>query len=448
MQIRIKRGLDLRFVGEPDQTIEAGPAVSRVAVLGTDYLGLKPAMLVQVGDNVRLGQPLFSDKRFPAVHYTAPGAGEVVDIVRGARRRLQAVIIRLEGDAEETFSEYPREALGGLDRDVVRDNLLRSGLWTALRTRPYSKVPDPSATADSVFVTAIDTAPLAANPAVVVAAAGADFNDGLTVLSRLTDGKVYVCTATDFSAELPPGEAFQRADFSGPHPAGLVGTHIHHLHPVNQARSVWHLNYQDVIAVGRLFTTGRLDTSRVIALGGPLVNEPRLLRTRLGASTEDLVRDQVQRVDSRVISGSPLAGHRATDWAAFLGRFHLQLSVLAEGREREFLGWIRPGGEKFSLTRSFMTALQPKRRFAFHTSQYGSPRAMVPIGVYERVMPLDILPTPLLRALLVRDTELAQKLGCLELDEDDLALCTFVCPSKYEYGPVLRANLDIIEREG
>jgi Na+-transporting NADH:ubiquinone oxidoreductase subunit A len=448
MQIRIKRGLDLPCAGEPEQNIDDGPAISKVAALGTDYLGLKPTMHVQVGDRVRLGQVLFTDKRHPEVKYTAPGAGEIVDIVRGARRVLQSVIIKLEGDEQETFGEYARADLAGLDRAVVRDNLLNSGLWTALRTRPYSKVPDPAATPDALFVTAVDTAPLAANPALVVAAANDDFNDGLATLSRLTDGKVYVCTATDFAAQLPRDDAFQRVDFSGPHPAGLVGTHIHHLHPVSQQRSVWHLNYQDVIAVGRLFTTGRLDPTRILALGGPLVHQPRLLRTRLGASTEDLVRDQVQHIDSRVISGSPLAGHRATDWAAYVGRYHLQISVLAEGRTREFLGWVKPWGEKFSLTRTLTTAWKSGRRFAFHTSQYGSPRAMVPIGVYELVMPLDMLATPLLRALLVQDTELAQKLGCLELDEDDLALCTFVCPSKYEYGPALRSNLDIIEREG
>jgi Na+-transporting NADH:ubiquinone oxidoreductase subunit A len=448
MHIRIKRGLYLPCAGEPEQSIDDGPAISKVAVLGTDYLGLKPTMHVQVGDRVALGQVLFTDKRHPDVNYTAPGAGEIVDIVRGARRVLQSVIIRLEGDAQETFGEYTRAALADLDPAAVRDNLLNSGLWTAFRTRPYSKVPDPATTPEAIFVTAIDTAPLAADPACVLATAQPDFDDGLVVLSRLTQGQVYVCTAPECDLQLSAGDRIQRVDFSGPHPAGLVGTHIHHLHPVSQQRHVWHLNYQDVIAVGRLFTTGRLDTTRIIALGGPLVHEPRLLRTRLGASTEDLVRDQVQRIDSRVISGSPLGGHRATDWAAYLGRYHLQVSVLAEGRAREFLGWMKPWGEKFSLTRTLTTAWQSRRRFAFHTSQNGSPRAMVPIGVYELVMPLDILATPLLRALLVEDTELAQKLGCLELDEDDLALCTFVCPSKYEYGPALRSNLDIIEREG
>ncbi len=448
MQITTRRGLDLPFTGTPQQVIDAGPEVSKVALLGGDYVGLKPTMQVQVGDRVKLGQPLFSDKRFADVHYTSPGAGEVVDIARGARRALQAVIVRLEGDEEEAFEAFERAALDGLTREQVQGNLLRSGLWTALRTRPYSKVPDPASTPDAVFVTAIDTNPLAAAPAVVLEQAGEAFADGLRVLRRLGEGPLFVCVAPGHEPQLPAIDDCRVATFDGPHPAGLVGTHIHHLFPVGAKRSVWHLNYQDAIAIGRLFTSGRLDPTRVISLGGPLVHRPRLITTRLGANTEDLVRGEVDDVDSRVISGSPLSGHRATDWAAYLGRFHLSVSVLAEGRQREFLGWIKPWGEKYSLTRAFLSSLRPGTRFAFNTSQNGSPRAMVPIGVYERVMPLDVLPTQLLRALLVRDTDLAQRLGCLELDEEDLALCTFVCPSKYEYGPVLRANLDQIEKEG
>lgn len=451
MRIRIRRGLDLPIQGEPEQVVEPARPVASVAVLGRDYLDLRPSMQVQEGDRVRLGQPLFSDRRRPGVTVTSPGAGVVTTVRRGARRVLQSVIITLEGDEEDTFRHWTPGELPALDRDLVVENLTRSGLWCALRTRPWSKVPDPAATPHAVFITAMDTNPLAPDPAVVIGAAPEDFANGVAVLSRLTSGGTFVCKAED--VELPVPEAVPSlvvAEFSGPHPAGLVGTHIHNLYPVSADRVVWHLGYQDVIAIGRLFTTGRLDTSRVISLGGPPVKRPRLLRTRLGAHIEPLVAGEIQDgFECRVLSGSLWSGYRAVDWSAFLGRYHQQITVLAEGRKREFIGWLRPGGEKVSVTRAFFSSFSSSaRRFALTTSQNGSPRAMVPIGSYERVMPLEILPTQLLRALVVGDTDEAQRLGALELDEEDLALCTFVCPGKYDYGPVLRERLDQIEREG
>jgi Na+-transporting NADH:ubiquinone oxidoreductase subunit A len=451
MRIRIRRGLDLPIQGEPEQVVEAARSVASVAVLGRDYLDLRPSMQVQEGDRVRLGQPLFSDRRRPGVIVTSPGAGVVTTVRRGARRVLQSVIITLEGDEEDTFRHWTPGELPALDRDLVVENLTRSGLWCALRTRPWSKVPDPAATPHAVFINAMDTNPLAPDPAVVIGAAPEDFANGVAVLSRLTSGATFVCKAE--GVELPVPEAVPSllvAEFSGPHPAGLVGTHIHNLYPVSADRVVWHLGYQDVIAIGRLFTTGRLDTSRVISLGGPPVKRPRLLRTRLGAHIEPLVAGEIQDgFECRVLSGSLWSGYRAVDWSAFLGRYHQQITVLAEGRQREFIGWLRPGGEKVSVTRAFFSSFSSSaRRFALTTSQNGSPRAMVPIGSYERVMPLEILPTQLLRALVVGDTDEAQRLGALELDEEDLALCTFVCPGKYDYGPVLRERLDQIEREG
>jgi Na+-transporting NADH:ubiquinone oxidoreductase subunit A len=295
----------------------------------------------------------------------------------------------------------------------------------------------------------MDSNPLVARAEVVIDDYPQDFVNGLGVLSRLTDGKVFVCKYP--GAEIPSNGADSTvvAEFTGPHPAGLVGTHIHFLHPVSAKRTVWHVNYQDVIAIGKLFTEGRIWMDRVIALAGPMVRKPRLIRTRVGANTEDLVKDQLLPGEARVISGSILSGHRAAGWARFLGRYHTQLSIIAEDRERRFMGWIAPGAEKFSFVNVFVSSFARKtKKFLLTTSQNGSPRAMVPAGIYEQVMPLDILPTQLLRSLVVEDTDMAQKLGCLELDEEDLALCTFVCPSKYEYGPILRANLTQIEKEG
>ena len=329
----------------------------------------------------------------------------------------------------------------------IKSRLLESGLWTALRTRPFSKVPKPDGVPTGIFVNAMDTNPLAANPQTIVGPRRDDFLNGLTTLGNLTDGSVYVCTSPDSHIPVPDHAQFVHSEFAGPHPSGLVGTHIHFLFPVGADRSVWHLDYQDVLAIGRLFVEGRLCTERVVALGGPMVKRPRLLRTRLGASTKDLVENELTEGPARVISGSVLAGNRTADWGAYLGRYHRQISVLAEGGEREFFGWLWPGGKKYSATRAYAGHLL-RKSFGLTTLQNGSPRAMVPIGNFERVMPLDILPAPLLKALLVRDTDTAQALGCLELDEEDLALFSFVCSGKYEYGQFLRETLTEIERHG
>lgn len=448
MRISIKKGLDLPLQGAPAQTLADGARIRSVAALGTDVHGLRPSMAVSVGERVRLGQPLFVDKRNPDVPFTAPGSGEIVAIHRGARRALQSVVIRLDGDDAETFPSATGDRLATLGRDAVRDNLVESGLWTAFRTRPMSRIPKPGEKPAALFVTAIDTNPLAADPAVVIGEAATAFADGLNAIAQLTDGHVYLCTAPDSGIDCPAIGQFRHAEFTGPHPAGLVGTHIHFLEPVGAKKTVWHLGYQDVIAIGELFTNGRLPVRRVIALGGPMVREPRLLRTRVGASTADLLIGEVGAGPLRVIAGSVLSGHRASGPLAWLGRYHNQLSVLAEGGDREFLAWAKPGRHKYSVERAFAGRLFGRREFRMTTTQNGSPRAMVSIGTFEKIMPLDILPTPLLKALLVEDTERAKALGCLELDEEDLALCSFACNGKYEYGPYLRMNLDEIEANG
>lgn len=434
------------IVGAPTQRIEAGRPVRSVAVIGFDYPTMKPTMAVQVGDRVKLGQILFSDKKSEGVHYTAPGAGVVSAVHRGEKRVLQSVVIDLEGDDEITFASYSSDQLEGLSSEQVRENLQQSGLWTALRTRPFSKVPAVDAVPNSIFVTAIDTHPLAADPAVIIAEQAEAFEAGLKVLGNLA--KVFLCKAPDASL---PGESLAKVQveaFSGPHPAGLAGTHIHFLDPVSASKSVWTIGYQDVIAVGKLFTSGRLWVERVVALGGPVVENPRLVRTRLGANLDELTAGELQPGANRVVSGSLLGGRTAHGAFAYLGRYHQQVSCLREGKEREMLHYMRAGVEKHSILNIYISKLMGGKKFAFSTSTNGSPRAMVPVGNYEEVMPLDVLPTQLLRALIVGDTEVAQKLGCLELDEEDLALCSYVCAGKYEYGPILRDNLTRIEKEG
>ena len=448
MQFTIKKGLDLPITGKPEQNISDGNSVKSVALLGGDYVGLKPKMMVAEGDKVKLGQVLFSDKKNPGVNFTSPGAGVVKAINRGEKRALLSLVIELKGNEQEKFASYKEADLANLTAEQVKENLLASGLWTSFVTRPYGKVPATDIAPSSIFVTAIDTRPLAADPSVVIKERATDFNNGLSVISKLSAGKTYLCKAK--GADIPSHSATQVAEFAGPHPAGLPSTHIHLIDPVNINKFVWHIDYQAVIAIGALFTSGKLNVERVVSLAGPTVKNPRLVRTRVGANLEELVAGELQDVESRVISGSVLYGHAATGPMAYLGANCLQVSALKEGRERELFGWIVPGKNKYSAMNVYVSSKDRAtgREFPLTTDKNGSNRAIVPVGVYESVMPLDILSTPLLKSIVVGDSDQAQLLGCLELDEEDMSLFTFVDPGKHDFAPVLRANLTKIEKEG
>jgi NADH:ubiquinone oxidoreductase, Na(+)-translocating, A subunit len=445
--ITIKKGLDIPIAGTPTQVISDGPAIKKVALLGEEYVGMRPTMHVRVGDVVKKGQVVFEDKKNPGVKFTAPAAGKVVEVNRGAKRVLQSVVIEVDGNEQVTFNKYEASQLASLDRQAVVDQLVESGMWTALRTRPFSRSPAIDAEPEAVFVNAMDTNPLAADPKVIIDEQKEAFVAGLDVVSRLTDKSVFVCKA---DVELPTSKQpnVEQHVFAGPHPAGLVGTHIHHLRSVDMDKQVWHLNYQDVIAFGHLFLAGEIHTDRVVSIAGPMVSQPRLIRTQLGANLDELVDGELMAGESRVISGSVLSGTKATGPHAYLGRFHMQVSVLREGNEKELFGWLAPGKNRFSVTRAYLGHLFKGQLFNLTTSTNGSDRSMVPIGNYERVMPLDIEPTMLLRDICAGDTDSMQQLGALELDPEDLALCTFVCPGKYEFGPMLRESLEKIEKEG
>lgn len=442
--IKINRGLDLPISGAPEQAVGEGNKARSVAVVGFDYIGMKPTMEVQVGDKVKTGQVIFTDKKTEGVVFTAPATGTVAAINRGDKRVFQSLVIDIEDEEFESFDQY--SDLSAVTREQAVDNLVKSGQWTAFTTRPFSRVPSPSAHANAIFVNAMDTRPLAADPAVIVAEQSAAFQGGLTILNALCD-KVYVAKAP--GAAIDTGSAkVVTEEFAGPHPAGLPGTHMHYLDPVSANKVAWTVGYQDVIAIGKLFSEGKLYTERVISLAGPQIEKPRLVRTRLGANLDELTAGAMKPGNNRVVSGSVLGGRTAQSSVAYLGRYHQQVSVLKEGDEREFMGWMSPGVNKHSNLGIYLSQFSKSKLFDFTTTTNGSERAMVPVGSYENVMPLDILPTQLLRSLVVGDTQMAQQLGCLELDEDDLALCSYVCSGKYEYGPILRDNLTRIEKEG
>ena len=444
MFYKIKKGLDIPLRGQPDERIDVANSVKQVGVLGGDYVGLKPTMLVKEGDVVKQGTPLFEDKKNPGVIVTSPAAGTVSAINRGAKRVLISVVIDVAGNDAESFAT---DDLNSISQAQVRDLLTKSGVWSSFRTRPYGKVPAIDSTPNSIFVNAMDTNPLAVDPSLIINERAGDFAAGVSVLSKF-EVPVYVCQADD--AQLPDlnGNGVQVAKFKGKHPAGLSSTHVHSIDPVNGTKIVWTLGYQDVIAIGSLAKTGNIDVSRYVALAGQFVNSPRVFSSRLGANIAELLNGKVSDGKKRIISGSVLNGHTAEGPSGFLGRYDNQISVIEENDDREFMGWIAPGAKKFSALNVFVSSLFKPKNYNITTSQNGSPRAVVPIGVYEKVMPLDILPTPLLKALLVKDTDAAQQLGCLELVEEDLALCSFVDPGKHDFGPVLRSTLTQIEREG
>lgn len=446
--VHIKKGLDVPVSGEPVQTISLALATKTVAITGPNFNGMKPSMLVSVGDVVKIGQPLFTCKKTEGVVYTSPAGGKVLEINRGAKRAFQTIVIEIAQTEEvQDFANFKNIEPKDLTRENVSSLMIESGMWTAFRTRPFSKVPEIDSTPKSIFVTAMDTNPLCADPQIIISENQNDFKNGIKILTRLTDGKVHVVKARGSNIETPNCDDVAVHEFSGVHPAGNVGTHIHFIDPVHANKTVWHIGYQDVIAVGKLFSTGKLWTERVVALAGPQVKNPKLIKTRIGANLHEITHGENKEGENRIISGSLLNGTHSVAPFSFLGRYDNQITVLKEGRERDFLGWQMPGLKKFSVTRAFVGKIFIKK-FDLHTNQHGSYRAMVPIGNYEKVMPLDMLPTQLIRSLLTRDTDLAQQLGCLELDEEDLALCTFASVGKKDFGPVLRENLTIIEKEG
>jgi len=446
--IKIKRGLDIPLAGAPSGEVDAAVTTRAAGLLGADYHGMKPTMAVQVGDIVKRGDLLFTDKKCEGVRYTSPAGGRVSAINRGAKRAFQSVVVEIDGDEAASFDQYAAEAARELPAEAIKNQLIQSGQWTALRARPFGRVADPATSPAGLFITAIDTHPHAPDPQQVIAREAEAFELGQALLANLVDCPVYLCAAP--GAEMPQAahERISRHDFAGPHPAGLVGTHVHFLMGASAERIAWTIGYQDVIAVGRLFLDGALYVERVVALAGPSVSRPRLVLSRVGADLQALVAGEGEGDDARLLSGSVLGGRAVQSDTAYLGRYHQQVALLPEGRDRAFMGWLSPGVNKHSVMGIYLSSWFGSKPLAMSTNTNGSERAMVPVGAYEKVMPLDILPTQLLRALLVGDTETAQALGCLELDEEDLALCTYVCPGKYEYGGILRDNLTRIEKEG
>ena len=448
----LRKGLDLPITGGPINYEAENVKVTSSAIIGDDYIGLKPRLVVEEGESVSPGSPILFDKDNPGCKIVSPIHGTVSSINRGARRRLISVIVQADEQVHTKQDDIDVDELNSTPKLV--DLLCTYGLWTSFKTRPYSKVPMPDERPTTIYITAIDTEPLSPDPAQIIAAESEAFWAGVSAVASLSEGLTYICLNDSMILDSAQSEGrlennnIEAVMFSGPHPAGLPGTHMHFLRPPTIEQPVWTIGYHDVIVIGRLLSTRIFDPSRTISLCGPACMQPKLVNVVAGASLKDLFSNELENAENiRMISGSVLSGRAAEGPGAFLGRYARQATVIEEDRKQIPLGWIRPMPSKFAMQPVLGSALS-KRLFHLTSNLNGGRRAMVPTGTFEQLMPQDFLPTQLLRALIVMDTDQAQALGALELDEEDLALADFACPAKYEYGVALRDCLAKIEKEG
>ncbi|MCH2096281.1 MAG: Na(+)-translocating NADH-quinone reductase subunit A [Rhodobacteraceae bacterium] len=441
----LRKGLTLPISGAPRPDTPVAASIRTVGLLGNDYIGLKPRITVAEGDAVGVGSPVMFDKDLPEAMIVSPVAGRIKAINRGARRKLISVEIQVDDNAAEPVDF---SAVGDVaTRSGLVERLCAAGLWTSFRTRPYSKVPRLDEQPAAIYVTALDTEPLAADPQMAIKDEPEAFARGLEAVAMLTDGTTYLCQADDASLPGADQAGIEAVQFTGPHPAGLAGTHMHFLTPPSASTSVWTIGYTDVLVIGRLLLTGTYDASCVISLAGPACADPRLVRTVAGASMLELAENDLPDYPVRLISGSVLSGQAGAGPSGYLGRYARQVTLIEEDKKQIPMGWIRPMFSKYAV-QPVLGSAPSNRAFPLTSNLNGGRRAMVPLGTFETLMPQDFLPTQLLRALLVMDTDQAQLLGALELDEEDLGLVGFACPAKYEYGMALRDCLTKIEKEG
>ncbi|MCF8221527.1 MAG: Na(+)-translocating NADH-quinone reductase subunit A [Bacteroidales bacterium] len=444
-QIKIRKGLNIRLKGKPDKILIPEEQPGRYAVKPVDFPGLFPKMCVKPGEEVKAGTCLFWDKKNEDIKFTAPVSGIVRDVVRGERRRILEVVIDAKGDDYEDFGKSDPEKM---DAGDIKKKLLVSGMWPAVRQRPYHVVANPEDTPKSIFISGFDTAPIAADlDYIIELMPEEDYQTGIKVLRKLTEGKVFLnLAANSSSSTLKKTPGVEISYFSGPHPAGNVGIQIHHLDPVNKGEVVWYINLQDIVSIGKLFNEGRYAPDKIVALAGSEVEKPRYHRTRTGACIDTITKGNILSDNVRYISGNVLTGQKiAAD--GFLGYYDSTISVIPEGDYYEFFGWITPGFKKFSFSRTFPTWLMPKKKYRLDTNMHGGERAFVITGEYEKVLPMDVYPMQLLKAILIDDIDKMEQLGIYEVAEEDFALCEYICPSKIEIQSIIRKGLDEMIRE-
>ncbi len=444
--IRISKGLNINLEGAAEKITTVAEPAETVAVKPDDFIGLIPKLTVKQGEEVKAGSPVFFDKQRPEIFFTSPVSGEVVEIVRGDKRKILEV--KILADRETKYVDFGAANPAQLSREQVAEKLLASGAWTLLRQRPYGIVPSPTAKPKAIFISAFDTNPLAPDNDFVVHGNAENFQAGIDAIAKLTEGKVHlnINGASKASEVFTNAKNVQINKFTGPHPAGNVGIQIHHISPIKKGESVWFVSPQDVIIIGKLFTKGIFDATRLVALTGSEVKKPKYFKLAIGSSVKNILKDNVNEGNNRYISGNVLTGTRISN-DGYLGYYDAQVTVIPEGDEAEFLGWIAPGFDKLSVSRTFFSWLTPNKKYKLNSNLHGEERAYVVTGQYEAVLPMNIYPVQLVKAIMIEDLELMEGLGIYEVSEEDFALCEFVCTSKIEVQKIIRKGLNLMLKE-
>ncbi len=444
--IRIRRGLNINLLGKADRIFLQGEKSSLYAIKPTDFIGITPKLTVKPGDIVKIGSTLFYDKKYPDIKFTAPVSGKVSEIIRGERRRILAVI--MESDGTNDYIEFKKADPSELSKNTILETILESGMWPAIRQRPYAVIANPSDTPKSIFISGFDTAPLAPDYNFLLNDFAFEFQKGIDALIKLTTGKIHL--SIDNTAV--PAKAYTNVSgvevhkFEGPHPAGNVGIQIHHIDPINKGDIVWYIGPLDVVRIGKLFIDGKVDNTALIAVVGSEVKKPAYHTGIRGTSIGPLIKNNINKGEVRYISGNVLTGSKI-EKDDFIGYYDNQLSVIPEGKYYDFLGWALPGFGKYSTSRSFFSWLLPSKEYRLDTNLKGGRRSYVLTGEYEKVLPMDIYPVHLIKAILAEDIEKMENLGIYEIAEEDFALCEFVCTSKTEVQSIIRKGLDLVKKE-
>ena len=444
--VRIRRGLNINLSGEADKVYASVKKDKIFALKPTDFHNFTPKLTVKVGDSVKAGTVIFYDKYNESIKFCSPVSGEILDIARGAKRRILEVTIKSNEDIE--YETIPKLKLDSISREQIIDFMLKHGVWPFIRQKPYDIIANPSDMPKSIFISAFKSGPLAIDNDFALYGMDELFQKGLDLIAKLSNGKTHLNLDgnTNSSKVFSNAKGVEINKFSGPHPAGNVGVQIHHIDPINKGDIVWYLEPQDVISIARLFTEGKYDVSRIIALVGSQVIKPRYYRVISGVSVANLLLDNLKEGDSRVVSGDVLTGTRI-GVEGNLGFYDTTLTVIPEGNKQEFLGWILPGFDKFSFSKTFFSWLNPSRRFIIDSNMHGEERAYVVTGVYEKVLPMDVFPLQLIKAIMIEDIDLMENLGIYEVSPEDFALCEFVCTSKLEVQSIIRYGLDLVRKE-
>lgn len=442
-QIKISKGFDIKIVGAPTHDLESLPPSDIFVLKPSDFKDLTPKLLVAEGDTVLAGQKVFFDKDRPEIGFVSPVSGEVVEIVRVEKRRISE--IKILADKKIEFKQF--DVSNQNTKEGIKEILLESGCWSYIRQRPFDVIPDITAAPKAIFVSLFDTAPLAPDYDLVLKNKKVELKKGLEVLATLSGGNLQIGVPNSNTLETIGNLSGASVnEFKGPHPAGNVGIHIHHISPILPGQSVWYLNPQDVCIIGNLFLTGKYDATRIIALGGSGVVDPQYYEVLTGQTLRSILEKKIKEDNQRIIQGNVLTGVKSSE-SDYLSFYTNQITVISEGNQPEFLGWILPGFNKLSLSRSYFSWLNKSKTYDLDTNTHGEERAFVVSGQYEKVLPMNIMPVILLKAILAQDIERMEQLGIYEVSEEDFALCEFVCTSKIEVQQIIRQGLELMQKE-